>query len=250
MPKGPLIGEGRTAEVYAWGDHQILKLYRAGMPNDWVEYEAKVGRMVCEAGLAAPAIGGIIQDGDRLGIIYERIDGPTLLQSVAARPWTLFSTARRFAELHAAMHACVKPELPAQRAALQRAIHSAPRLSADLQERILQKLAALPDGEAVCHGDYHPDNILMSARGLIVIDWMSATHGNPVADVARTTLLFRIATLPASIPAVQRRLFELVRRLFYAAYLRRYRQLRPVTHEQIEAWQPVLAAAHGFLIKN
>ncbi|HEY4721512.1 MAG TPA: aminoglycoside phosphotransferase, partial [Anaerolineae bacterium] len=83
MTKGPLIGEGRTAEVYAWGDHQILKLYRRDMPNDWVEYEAKVGRMVCEAGLAAPAIGDaatgdIVKDGDRLGIIYERIDGLTM----------------------------------------------------------------------------------------------------------------------------------------------------------------------------
>lgn len=34
MDKGPRLGVGRTAEVYAWGDHQILKLYRADMPRD------------------------------------------------------------------------------------------------------------------------------------------------------------------------------------------------------------------------
>jgi len=33
MDKGPRLGVGRTAEVYAWGDHQILKLYRADMPR-------------------------------------------------------------------------------------------------------------------------------------------------------------------------------------------------------------------------
>ena len=27
MQKGRLLGQGRTAEVYAWGDSQVLKLF-------------------------------------------------------------------------------------------------------------------------------------------------------------------------------------------------------------------------------
>jgi len=27
MTKGPLIGQGLTAEIYAWGDGQVLKLF-------------------------------------------------------------------------------------------------------------------------------------------------------------------------------------------------------------------------------
>ena len=27
---GALIGQGRTAEIYSWGDSQALKLYHAG----------------------------------------------------------------------------------------------------------------------------------------------------------------------------------------------------------------------------
>jgi hypothetical protein len=56
--KGPMIGEGRTAEVYLWGDGEVLKLYRAGYPAQWVDYEAKVARLVFEAGLGAPAVAG------------------------------------------------------------------------------------------------------------------------------------------------------------------------------------------------
>jgi hypothetical protein len=56
--KGPLVGVGRTAEVYAWGDRQILKPYRMGMPEHWVRHEARVARVVSAAGLHVPAIGG------------------------------------------------------------------------------------------------------------------------------------------------------------------------------------------------
>ena len=49
------IGAGRTAEVFAWGDGQILKLYRTDVPREWVGREAEVGRIVADAGLAAPA---------------------------------------------------------------------------------------------------------------------------------------------------------------------------------------------------
>ncbi len=241
--KGLLIGIGRTAEVYAWGDGQILKLYRPEMPREWVAHEARVGRIVAEAGLAAPTVGDVIELEGRLGIIYERIAGPSMLDALARRPWTLFRGARQFAEVHAAMHGCRRPELPAQRAALIRAIEHAPALPETTRQRVLDAMARLPDGDAVCHGDYHPDNIIVSSRGLIVIDWMTATHGNPAADVARTVLLFRVAVLLEGMPAAKRIMTQLFRRAFLAVYLRAYRGLRPVSDAEIEAWIPVLAAA-------
>jgi Ser/Thr protein kinase RdoA (MazF antagonist) len=189
MEKGPLIGVGRTAEVYAWGDHQILKLYRMGMPEDWVRHEARVARVVSAAGLHAPAIGGsargetalgdiaagdIVEVDGRLGIVYERITGPSMLDTIARRPWTLRSMARQFAAVHATMHNCARPELPRQRHGLIHAIHHAPGLDEATRQRALTALDRLPDGESVCHGDYHPDNIILSPQGAVVIDWMTA----------------------------------------------------------------------------
>jgi CubicO group peptidase (beta-lactamase class C family) len=52
-----------SAEVYAWGDRQILKLYREGMPEDWVRHEARVARIVSATGLHAPAIGDSVMGG-------------------------------------------------------------------------------------------------------------------------------------------------------------------------------------------
>jgi uncharacterized protein (TIGR02172 family) len=243
MKKGPRIGVGRTAEVYAWGDDQILKLYRADMPREWVEHEARIGQIVADAGVHAPAIGDIVEVDGRLGIIYERITGPAMLDALAHQPWRLPSLARQFAQVHATMHTCLRPELPSQHQSLSRAVEYAPGLDDGTRQRILAALDRPPDGESVCHGDYHPGNIILSPRGPVVIDWMTACHGNAVADVARTVLLLRIGALPEGTPLAQRVMTPLIRRAFLATHLKAYRALRSLSEVEIEAWLPILAAA-------
>lgn len=252
IPEGSLVGIGRTAEVYAWEGNQVLKLYRPEMQPAWIEHEARVGRIVAEAGLAAPAVGEIIEVAGRLGVIIERIAGPSMLDDLARRPWTLWRSARQFAAVHAAMHACQRPELPSQRDNLIRSIEYAPVLSEATRRQVLAALLRLPDGDAVCHGDYHPDNLIMSSRGPVVLDWMTGTHGSPAADVARTVLLFRIAVLPEGMPATKRIMTELLRRAFLAAYLRAYRtqapinpyrRLLPISDAEIALWMPIVAAS-------
>jgi len=113
--------------------------------------------------------------------------------------------------------------------------------SAELKEQALEALERLPDGDALCHGDFHPDNILMSPRGPVIIDWPDATSGHPLADVARSSLLMRVGGLP---PGTARRwLVESMRALFHAVYVRRYFGLRPGAREQLAAWQLPVAAA-------
>jgi aminoglycoside phosphotransferase (APT) family kinase protein len=93
----------------------------------------------------------------------------------------------------------------------------------------------------LCHGDFHPDNIVLSARGPVILDWVDAARGHPLADVARTALLMQHAALPAHMPG--RSLIEAGRALWYRLYLRRYCQLRSVSPGQVKAWLLPVAAA-------
>lgn len=108
---------------------------------------------------------------------------------------------------------------------------------------MLTALDEIPEDTGLCHGDFHPDNILMTTEGPIVIDWVDATRGNPLADVTRTSLLLTVGALPPGTSAPARRLMEAMRRWFRAAYMRRYFQRRPGDRQQLTAWQPVIAAA-------
>jgi aminoglycoside phosphotransferase (APT) family kinase protein len=85
-------------------------------------------------------------------LVLERVDGPSMLTSLR-RPWRMPHAARTLAELHARLH-----EIPFE------------------------------DGQLL-HLDLHPDNVLLSSRGPVVIDWTNARAGEPALDVALTWVI-------------------------------------------------------------
>lgn len=243
MPYGGLLGRGRTAEVYAWDEGRIVKLYLPGWPEEAVRYEEEMACLVNEAGLAAPRFYGRVEVDGRQGLIYERVDGPSMLHQVAARPWLLAGYARQFAALHAALHSCQSPQLYSQKEGFRHQIARVQALSAEQRTRLEAYLDSLPDGRAVCHGDFHPDNILMAARRPVVIDWMTASGGDPMGDVARTWLLFSVTSGPVGVSRLQRALISALRQAFLRAYLQAYWRLGGGSPQEMEAWILPVAAA-------
>ena len=77
------------AEIFAWGDRHILKLVRFEFPPDAAAYEAHCVRVVLASGLKIPAIVDVVTVNGRSGIIYERVNGPTMLASFMAEPQKL-----------------------------------------------------------------------------------------------------------------------------------------------------------------
>jgi uncharacterized protein (TIGR02172 family) len=240
---GKLIAEGRTAEIYEWPDGQILKLFREGISIDQVKYEVWVTGEVKATGLPVPAVGELVEISGRFGFTSEQISGVSMLEIVPAKPWTLFQYARLLADLQTRMHHYVLPELPSLNQELERKIQAAQALSPALQQTALSVLARLPEEEQLCHGDFHPGNILITAGGPVIIDWNDATRGDPLADVARSSLLLSLAVLPPGLPAHLRLLLRLGRRMFHNLYLKRYHQLYPGGLQQLISWQPIVAAA-------
>jgi uncharacterized protein (TIGR02172 family) len=240
QPLGKPIAQGLTAEVYVWDETRILKLFRDGWSADQVEYEARIARVVHSAGLPAPAVGEIVELNGRRGLLYEHVDGLSMIDSIGQQLETLSQSACLWAELHADMHArSTVPELPSQRAELTKHIRAAQMLPPDLQRAVLRALETMPDGDRLCHGDLWPGNVLMSSRGPIIIDWICATRGNPLADVARSSVLL-LGGLAS--PLFSRAQKAMIRRV-HMTYLKRYFQLRPEGQEECKAWQPIVAAA-------
>jgi len=239
--QGPLIGQGRTAEIYAWGDDHVLKLYRAGWPASSAESEARISQAVSAAGLPVPAVGGVIEVDGRHGILFDRVAGPSMLQQFGAKPWTLVRALCAFTDLHLAIHRRAISALPSQRQQLVSLIEGASSLPDGVRDAALKQLDQLPDGDALCHGDYHPDNVLVTRNGPVIIDWSGASGGHPLADVARTALLLQIGE-PASSP-LNRWLLASARALVRRSYVRRYLRLSPSSAEELAAWHLPIAVA-------
>ena len=233
------VALGRTAEIFDWQNGQILKLYHEWCPPDWVEREARLTRAVRAAGVPAPAVIDLVERDGRRGIIFERITGRSLLADFSAKPWHLIQSARLLAELHAAMHAREIPDLPSLNDSLVYRVTHAPA-SEEVKSAALNVLAQLPAGSTVCHFDFHPDNVILSPRGPVIIDWMTVTGGHPLGDAARTSLILRVGAPPSSLA---RGILIIARDVFHNQYLKRYQQLRHVTRDEIEAWLLPVAVA-------
>ena len=251
MEKGQLIGAGRTADVFAWGDNQVLKLYQDWMPAVAIEREFAITRLARAAGLPVPAAEEMLHIDGRLGIVFERIPGTSLLKILAARPWRLISTSRLLADYHARMHACsLPPEAPGQREQIEQGIAWAKDLSETEKQSILAVLARLPDANALCHGDFHPDNILITGHGPVIIDWMTGRRGHPLADVARTILIIQTGSLPPGISSAMRLLIDASRSWLVTIYLAHYRHIHSASRAEIDAWSLPLLAARLFEVEN
>ena len=241
IPLPAPFAEGRTANVYDWQDGCILKLYHDWCPPDWAETELRTARAITEAGIPAPGVFELIELNNRRGIVYERIKGISMLRDMNTHPWTLLRHARTLAELHVRIHGLSVAGIQSYRDGLGYTIKRAPYLEDNLRQKALERLASLPDGDRVCHGDFHPGNVLITDQGPIVIDWVTACSGNPWADVARTSMILIIGAKAAG-----RQVHPLVRSLialFHRSYLKRYRELKPDQGRELRQWVPVIAAA-------
>jgi aminoglycoside phosphotransferase (APT) family kinase protein len=240
---GARIGIGRTAEVFVWRDGQIVKLLRPGFPDRLAQDEARTARLVTGVGLSAPRLIDTMHIGGRAGLVYERLDGQSMLDAIIARPWLVDVFASRFADLHAAMHTASGTSLPDVKSAYRRSIEQAgDALGPSRVRGVLDQLERLPGGSVVCHGDMHPGNVIMATSGPKVIDWLTAGCGPPEADIARTGFLLTRSAVPGTYPRLERAIIEAVRRRFARTYLRSYRRMRAIDDAQLDGWRlPVYA---------
>jgi len=236
------LGEGREAEVFAWEDGRILRLLRDPGAIEQNQAQASALRAIKEAGGPAPGVYGIVTVDGRPGLIMERINGPSLLGQLAGRPWTIRKAARLMAKLHLQMHAIAAlPETPSVHEKLGSQMQSK-RVPSDLSGAGLSLLEQLPTGDRVCHGDFHPDNIMISDGGAIVIDWTNVAKGNPHADVARTLVIGRWG-IPPEAPLTLRLLAKGGRRLLLREYLSVYQRSSPLNSDLLNRWRLVGAIA-------
>lgn len=238
------IAHGRTAAVYDWDEGHILKLFHNWFELQNIEYEFKIARAVHASGVKAPEVKELIQIQGRNGLIYERVAGESLLDMFQRKPWMVFRYSRVLASLHAQMHECVfdSAGIPAQSKRLQNKINHADALSTSLKQSLLNALhgSRLPKSDRVCHGDFHPANVLISGNDARVIDWMDASRGNPLADVARTSIILLGAAESEEIPNP---FIKVLVKLFHSIYLRHYFRLRPGGEDEYRRWLPIIAGA-------
>jgi aminoglycoside phosphotransferase (APT) family kinase protein len=163
-----LVGSGRSADVYEHEPGWVLRRYRE--PRD-TEREVAGMEHARANGFPVPEAKAL-SDTD---IVMQRLEGPTMLDDLERHPWLIERHASLLGSLHRQLHAIEAPEwLP----------------------------APVGDGTDLLHLDLHPDNVMLTVRGPVVIDWRDSDEGPADRDVAMTALILAQVTLWEDPPLV------------------------------------------------
>lgn len=182
---GEKIGEGASADIHAWAPGQIVKLFKAGVPRQLGWHEAHMTRAVFAAGAPAPEVLDVVTLEGRFGIVLRRLDGPTLLQLTRSGAMTFGQAGAILASLLMSVHKTpptweVLPLRDWMDGALRSAGGIVPK---HIATGILALIERLRPGDGLCHGDLHPDNVIMTADGPRIVDWMAAVRAPAAFDL-------------------------------------------------------------------
>ena len=171
-----------------------------------------------------------IEENGRIGIFYEYIEGITLNEFMRKKITSIGKALRMLAEIHVEMHKYKSIDLDSLKNNLKPIIHQINLLDDDQKKEIINYIEKLPDGNAICHGDLHPDNIIVSKNKLYVIDWANVYSGNPNSDVARTFYLIKYGTSPSDEVTlkksfIHRFLFKAIKSRLAKIYIKHYLKL-------------------------
>lgn len=181
-----LLAKGLQADVFDGGPGLVLRRYRQG---DDAEPEAEAMSYLHRQGYPVPRV----EHADGPDLLMERVEGPTMLEELTKRPWTLLRHGHLLGELHAELHALEVP--------------------AGLRE-------AGGGGPSIIHGDLHPDNIILSPNGPVVIDWSNVARSEGAIDVAATWVILATAAMPEGTTKPMRLATLVGRRTFLGVFRR------------------------------
>lgn len=186
---GELVASGSRSSVFAWGRDAVVKVPFSSTPEAWIHFEARYTAAVHDAGAPAPRFLGIETVNGRAASVYERVHGRSMWEHMRERPEQIPAYTQLLAELQAHLFSLVPPvSLPALHDRLTCKIR---RAAEQVDPALVAALECVPASARtrLCHGDLHPGNIIMAGEGPVIIDWFDAARGDPLADIARSSLL-------------------------------------------------------------
>jgi aminoglycoside phosphotransferase (APT) family kinase protein len=149
-----LLAAGRASEIFDLGDGRVLRRFKSG---GHPEREALVMRHARLQGFPVPEVLEVASEA----LVLEKVEGPTMWDAAGSVPSTVPEHATTLARLHDDLHELHAP--------------------ADL--------AAVGAGDRLLHLDLHPQNVILSPAGPVVVDWTNARRGAPAFDVALTWVI-------------------------------------------------------------
>jgi len=242
-------GAGLPAQ---WAAPLIVRIPAAAERFPLLERECRLQAWVAAHGYPAPALLELFPPGELFGSpvqVMQRVAGTRMDDAIMAAPSSIPRLAGQLAACEVALHRLPVPEwaragpgwsLADRRLQLVRYLVAqglrGPVAQALGRAEQIVPLLEVPD-PVICHGDFHPRNLLLDAGTVWVIDWTDAGVGDRHGDIARTEWLFRFAAV--ALDGEAGRAVSQVLPAMSRDYLSSYRRELPVEEARLRLWMPL-----------
>ncbi|PEP50175.1 aminoglycoside phosphotransferase [Bacillus wiedmannii] len=227
MNLGNPIAKGNTAEIYLY-DSKVVKLFKEYLPDTESINEAKKQKYAYSCGLPVPNVFEVTKIQNRQAIIMEYIKGNSigdlLLNNLNEAEHYINICVNEQKKVHSIR--MNTDEIESMRERLERQIKSVYKLDEKQKGNILNKLHSIKFEPRLCHGDFHPFNLILSNKSMNIIDWVDASSGDIRADVFRTYLLYSQSSVELA-----------------DMYLHIYCRNTGLSRDEIFQWAPIIIAA-------
>nr|WP_314465419.1 phosphotransferase [uncultured Clostridium sp.] len=195
MNLGDIVGVGNTAAVYEWENGKVVKLFHEGYSYQAAIREFENAMAVNNMDFPKPKAYEFITYEGKPGIVYDKVMGESLLDWTL-RTGNLQECSILMAKAHKAILKHDIRNVPDYKDFLIYQIKKA-SITKEEQQNALHLADQLEDGTTLCHGDFHPGNVMLLQDSVSVIDFMNVCRGNRLYDIARTVYLIEYTPVPS-----------------------------------------------------
>lgn len=221
------IAERKNKEIYI-EDGKVIKLFVETHSKSNILNEALNQSRVEEgSNLNVPKLVEVTKIGNRWALVSEYIEGKTITELLRENPEQEDKYLNLFVDVQLEILSNKVPLLNRIKEKFRRKLDNATNIDENTKYELLQRLEGMKNHDKLCHGDYHPSNVIIQEDGTVyIIDWSHVTQGNASADAARTYLLFSIDG--------QEELAE--------KYLNLFSEKSGIEKSSVQRWIPIVAA--------
>lgn len=226
MQLGNVIAARNHKVIYRDGD-TVVKLFDESYAQSSILNEAINQVRVAETGLNIPKFYGITVIDGKSAILMEYVEGKTFSRLFRDHPEKRGELLEQFVRIQRDVHSRKHLLLTKYVDKLKRKILSS-ELDASTRYDLSMRLDGMRPHTHVLHGDFFPNNILLTRDGTpYILDWSHASQGNATADAAKSYLLFLLEGM-----------HDLAE-----DYISVFCAQAGVTRHYVDEWLPLIAAA-------
>ena len=219
-----VLGAGGHGKVLRINGDTIVKLYYAGDSVEDIKREQDYAKKAFVMGIPTAIPFDIVKCEDMYGLVFELVNADIVSNYLNNHPDELVEIAKKYAQTMKQLHNTHVAEgaLSSTKELYRTRIEGLREYMTDEEVDTLHRINdAIPEGDTVVHGDYHPKNVMIQDGELILIDMADLTTGHPLYDLGSMALSHHLPS-DERIENITSMKAEMVRKLwqlFLANYL-------------------------------